>query len=428
MNTTSQNSKQGYVFKNSNKLTRFFWWCAGADERLLDEHCPASDHVKYFCLGGIVLATGFLAFLSSTYGFYTVFAPKGEDAMDVIVNTEWILISCIMGIIWGYIIFNLDRFIISSTGKGDGKDTISASEFLNAIPRLLMALILGVVISAPLETRILKTEIDAELSIKQEVYLDKLNTASDSLMDKQIRTWQSKIDPIQKRIDDQKKYIETRRLEIKNQRGLLELEAEGKTGSGTPGRGPAYRDKKENLDKMELELNDLGKKSEQGELETRNEIENYKTEIRKIDAQRISKRADNVKRAQNLDGLLERIKISHEIGGWIPWLILGMFLCIEMGPILFKLMMSKTPYDYLSENQKELLKAKAGILVQHQSHNDGSGKEVELVRYLGAEKESQQFEDKSIKEINTNKAVLDAWEQKMQKDISANPNEYLSES
>ena len=77
MSTTSQNSKQDdYVFKNS-KLTRFFWWCAGADERLLDEQCPASDHVKYFCLGGIVLATGFLAFLSSSYEAYLQ-GPTGQ--------------------------------------------------------------------------------------------------------------------------------------------------------------------------------------------------------------------------------------------------------------------------------------------------------------------------------------------------------------
>ncbi|WP_395625954.1 DUF4407 domain-containing protein [Daejeonella sp.] len=414
------NQTDNYQF-NNNKLTRFFWWCAGADERLLDEKCPPSDHVKYFCLGGIVAATGLLAFLSSSYAFYTVFGPKGQDAMDMVINTEWIIISIIMGTIWGYIIFNLDRFIISSTGKGDGKDTISWSEFGNSIPRLIMALILGIVISAPLETRILKTEIDAELSLKQEKYLDKLNTTTDSLLDKQIATWQAKIDPLQKNIDTQKGYTETRRLEIKEQRRLLELEAEGKTGTGTPGRGPAYRDKKENLDKMELELNILSANSIRNDTQSRKEIEKYKLEISTIDNQRNLKRAENIKRAQNLDGLLERIKISHEIGGWIPWFILGMFLCIEMGPILFKLMMSKTPYDYLSEYDKELRKAKAGILVISNAHRDVNGKEVEIVRYLDAEKEI----DKFTKELEVNKHQLNVWGQQTTKKISANPENYL---
>jgi len=414
------NQTDNYQF-NNNKLTRFFWWCAGADERLLDEKCPPSDHVKYFCLGGIVAATGLLAFISSSYAFYTVFGPKGEDAMDMVINTEWIIISIIMGAIWGYIIFNLDRFIISSTGKGDGKDTISWSEFGNSIPRLIMALILGIVISAPLETRILKTEIDAELSLKQEKYLDKLNTTTDSLLDKQIATWQGKIDPLQKNIDTQKGYIETRRLEIKEQRRLLELEAEGKTGTGTPGRGPAYRDKKENLDKMEQELNLLSSNSANNDIQSRKEIEKYKLEISAIDNQRNLKRAENIKRAQNLDGLLERIKISHEIGGLIPWFILGMFLCIEMGPILFKLMMSKTPYDYLSEYDKELRKARAGILVVSNAHRDVNGKEVEIVRYLDAEKEI----DKFTKEIEVNKHQLNVWGQQTTKQISENPEKYI---
>lgn len=414
------NQTDNYQFKN-NQITRFFWWCAGADERLLDEKCPPSDHVKYFCLGGIVAATGLLAFISSSYAFYTVFGPKGEDAMDMVINTEWIIISIIMGAIWGYIIFNLDRFIISSTGKGDGKDTISWSEFGNSIPRLIMALILGIVISAPLETRILKTEIDAELSLKQEKYLDKLNTTTDSLLDKQIATWQGKIDPLQKNIDTQKGYIETRRLEIKEQRRLLELEAEGKTGTGTPGRGPAYRDKKENLDKMEQELNLLSSNSAVNDIQSRKEIEKYKLEISAIDNQRNLKRAENIKRAQNLDGLLERIKISHEIGGWIPWFILGMFLCIEMGPILFKLMMSKTPYDYLSEYDKELRKARAGILVVSNAHRDVNGKEIEIVRYLDAEKEI----DKFTKEIEVNKHQLNVWGQQTTKEISENPEKYI---
>lgn len=416
-----------YTFK-AGKITRFFWWCAGADERLLDEFCPPSDHVKYFCLGGIVFATGFLAFISSTYAFYTVFGPKGKDAMDFIINTEWIIISLIMGAIWGYIIFNLDRFIISSTGKGDGKETISGNELLNALPRIIMALILGIVISAPLETRILKTEIDAELSVRQDKHLDKLNSETDSLIDKQIATWKSKIDPIQKRADDQKTYIETRRLEIKEQRRLLELEAEGKTGTGTPGRGPAYKDKKENLDKMELELDELSKKGEEGEAASKKEIENYKAEIRKLDANRISKRLDNIKRAQNLDGLSERIKISHDIGGMIPLLIMLMFLCIETGPIFFKLMMSKTPYDYLSENQKELLKARAGIMVQHQAHKDGSGKEVEIIRFMDAEKETEKFKEQSAREMELNKEVLNAWESETRTDIQNNPSNFIANS
>ena len=50
---------------------------------------------------------------------------------------------------------------------------------------------------------------------------------------------------------------------------------------------------------------------------------------------------DNETRSHGYDGLLKRIQISHEIGGIIPWIILGVFLCIEMGPIFFKMMLNK---------------------------------------------------------------------------------------
>ena len=34
----------------------------------------------------------------------------------------------IFGCIWGLIIFNIDRFIVASTGKGDGTEAITSGE------------------------------------------------------------------------------------------------------------------------------------------------------------------------------------------------------------------------------------------------------------------------------------------------------------
>ena len=53
----------------------FLWFCAGADRDIL-ERCPGSDRVKYQGIGGIIFATGVLAFVSSSYAFWTVFSPK----------------------------------------------------------------------------------------------------------------------------------------------------------------------------------------------------------------------------------------------------------------------------------------------------------------------------------------------------------------
>ncbi|NBN99376.1 MAG: DUF4407 domain-containing protein, partial [Flavobacteriia bacterium] len=82
---------------------------------------PMQDRVKYAGIGGIVFATGLLAAVSGAFAFHTIFGPKG-DAVDISALTTMadILGSTVFGLIWGLIIFNLDRFIVSSTGKGDG--------------------------------------------------------------------------------------------------------------------------------------------------------------------------------------------------------------------------------------------------------------------------------------------------------------------
>lgn len=158
-------SKRSRKVVGTSWFTKFLWWCAGADKVFL-ELSPMKDRVKYAGIGGIVFCTGLLAAFSGGYAFYTIFSPKGEAVHDSFLHLDSILPAVIFAIVWGMIILNLDRFIVSSTGKGDGTDKITLGEFGRAIPRILIALILGIAISAPLEVRILKSEIDAELQKK----------------------------------------------------------------------------------------------------------------------------------------------------------------------------------------------------------------------------------------------------------------------
>jgi hypothetical protein len=222
----------------------------------------------------------------------------------------------------------------------------------------------------------MQTEINAELSAKQEKYEFTLNKQSDSLIDAKIAVIKARLTPVEKQVNDNQKYVEQRRLEIKEQRKQLELEAEGKTGSGTAGRGPAWRDKKENLDKMEVELNQLAQKYAADEQNLKQRIQGYEKEIATLDLERADRQKKNKERAHQLDGLIERIKISHDIGGWIPMFLMFMFIIIEITPLLFKMMMTKTPYDYLSENKNAMILANNGIIFHAEPHKDDSGKEV----------------------------------------------------
>ena len=374
------------VRRPAGLVTRMLWSCAGADAWIL-ERCPQSDSVKFQGLGGVVLATAVLAFASGSYAFYTVFEPKTGTALGREMHLPTVVMSVLAGIVWGLVIFNLDRFIVSSTGKGDGTERITLQELWRAMPRIVLAVLLGVVISAPLEIRILKPEIDAALELKQNDYLTELNTATDQLFLGESAELRRRIDAATTRLDERESYFEKRRLEINEQRRSLELEAEGRTKSGVAGRGPAWRDKRDTLDQMmtEVERDRAREMSKAGSVEQ--EIDRWKAELASINERMSSARDSNLKQARHLDGLMKRIEISHEIGGPVPLFILMLLLAIETGPIFFKMMLRSGAYDYLSENQTRIATARAGIERDAQIYAAGTKEEIRVDVYHHAETE-----------------------------------------
>lgn len=366
------------------RISRFLWNCAGADPYIL-ARCPHTDSVKFQGVGGVVLATAVLAFASGSYAFYTVFEPKTGMALDRDVHLPTVAIAVAAGVVWGLVIFNIDRFIVSSTGKGDGTERITWKEFYQAIPRLILAVLLGICISAPLEIRILKPEIDAQLELEQNEYLTQLNAHTEQAYEKNKLELREKLAGSIDRLDERESYFERRRLEINGQRRLLELEAEGNTSSGVAGRGPAWRDKKDTLDQMLAELERDRVRDAQKNKSVEEEIARWKGELASISDQRAAAIASNVKQARHLDGLMKRIQISHEIGGWVPLFILLLLLAIETGPIFFKMMLVKGAYDYLLENEMRLATARAGVEIDAQIYMPDTREELRLDVYHEAE-------------------------------------------
>jgi hypothetical protein len=129
-------------------FTQFFWWCSGANTDILRE-CPNSEQNKYVGIGATVFFTGVLATLSGGYALFSVF------------NSVYPAIA--FGIIWGLVIFNLDRFIVSTLRKEDN----FWNEFKLVLPRLILALILAIVISKPLELKIFEKEIAQKVEEQQ---------------------------------------------------------------------------------------------------------------------------------------------------------------------------------------------------------------------------------------------------------------------
>ncbi len=400
--------KDYYETPESSALMRGLWKAAGADQYIL-ERSTYSDQIKYMCLGGIIVATGVMAALAGGYAFYTIFEPKGSSLES---NFSWpvALISFVFGILWGAMIFNLDRFIVSSTGKGDGTEAITWSEFKGSLPRLAMGIIIAVTISKPLEIRMFKSEIDVELHKaqmeKQGEYLGKI----DSLYAARIANEKSKAE----KWEQEMKTKESRYVELEN---LLADEMGGDRGAA--GYGPEAKKIEEQMKKLQTEIT---------ELKARNEplIKESYANLKKFEEDKQKEIGNGEVVANGLDGLLERIKLAHKISGpVISLFIMLLFMAIELTPIFFKMMLTKTPYDYLEENIKELLKAEEGILVEYNYYKDKKGQERDLVIYFAKEKLSSERKALLKSQQELTDYAISRYTEEMKRKIDANPGEYV---
>ena len=423
-NEQNVNSKRT---KKPSLFTQFLWWTAGADQEIL-MRSTHSDRVKYLTLGGIILATGVMAALAGGYAFYTIFSPKGDalggmvpDAVDTFkqsIHYPTTIYSILFGCFWGLIIFNIDRFIVTSTGTGDGTEKITWDEFKSAIPRLVMGAIIAITISKPVEIRMFQSEIDAQLHKEQQKQVEIYEESTRAKYAKDLS-----------RLDLQINKIST------NQEGLLsdvkkaenELTQQLQGNAGAPAGDGKLSAALRKLRDDKLALLNNYKSSTQGEIAKLKNAYNSIIEKQNLEL------GNNSKVAASLDGLLERIKIAHDIAGWaITTFITLLFLAIELTPIFFKLMLIKSPYDYLVENQKELVKANDGIHIEYNYYppedSNGvvrEGTERHLVRLLQREKINLEKLELLEAQKRLTKYALEKFEEQQRKLIYENPEQYI---
>lgn len=183
--------EEGHKKENQAKnrvgwFKKFTWWCAGVDRDLLTM-CP-SDHAKYAGVGTVILFTALMAWFSSFIAMRLVL----KAPMDQFNNSET-LGAAVFAIFWAGMIFCLDRFI-TNTMYSDGKVTISKQEFICGLPRIVIAIFLGIVISAPLELMIFNDEI--ENKIHNELKTDNRKRVNDEYEGK-AKLIKQKIDTLQ---------------------------------------------------------------------------------------------------------------------------------------------------------------------------------------------------------------------------------------
>ena len=304
-------------------LQQFFMLCSGADTDIL-KTCSKGEQNKYAGIGATVFFTAVMAFIASAYALFTVF-----------VN---IYTSIFFGLIWGLLIFNLDRFIVSTIKKSDS----FKSELLQATPRIILAVIIAIVISKPLEMKIFEKEIN-------QVLLEEKNSMTLANKEQIATQYTPKTEQLKVDILGLKNEIATKEVETNALYDTYISEAEGTAGTKLLGKGPVYKEKRDKHDAALAELQSLKQTNAE-------RISTLESQIAALDLEYVDQVTNTQPIIDGFDGLMARINALDKLP-WLPsFFIFLLFLAIETSPIIAKLLSPKGAYDYKLEDQESAVR------------------------------------------------------------------------
>jgi len=335
-------------------------WLSGADTDAL-ARCPR-ERRKFVGVGGAVLTTAALAAISATFALYAG------------VRTPFV-VAVAVGPLWGLAILNLDRWLVGATQRRDRW----YQNLVLALPRLILALVIGAVVSTPLVLWIFQSEIQAEMKIMQQEELD----ARQRQLDNNERF--AEIDDLEQEIDRLQGIVhgtvsgaadaDPTVIRLRQEFGDLtdryqqaqeeaNKERDGQGGTGNVGAGPVFQLKQRQANELKAERDVV-----KGQLDTAiNQAESAAVEsakgqraeaVKKLPglqsdlADRLAeKRLDEARLAastRNNEGLLAQMAAltrftSQDSTLRIAYLALLLFItAIEILPVLVKLLMSLGP-------------------------------------------------------------------------------------
>ncbi len=320
--------KEDVEIHKYSKLTYFFWWCSGSVIKILERQ--PTEKNKYVGIGAAIFGTWILATFSGIFAFQTIF-----HSMYVAVP---------LGIVYGLIIFNLDRFITSSMKKvGTETEEYLVSEktwnfiyyeLFPAIPRILIAFIIGLAISKPLELKLFEVEIQTQLEFDNNNSLKAYEKVLEENNDQEKKRLEGEIAELITSKRSVQKFINTKQNELNKELGGKNI---GKRGEGVISTNirSEIADAKEYRTDIESKIENIKERLIENDIEKEKLLEIFEKEqlatpgfFKKIEA---------------LSNLTENP--DKRAIWWSDILIICLIVLIEMAPVIVKLISARGPYD-----------------------------------------------------------------------------------
>lgn len=352
---------------------------AGAEPSVLGR--ARTDKTKYTAMGGVLLTTAGVAGVSAAFALNTAVGLPASVAV-------------LAGALWALVIFNLDRMLIVSMTRQLGW----LRNVLTAVPRAVLAVVIGAIISVPLVLRIFQPEINAELP---RLHSDNLIAAQQKLDQEyaDIASLQKQVDDLQSIASGQaqpavnadpdvqaaQKQVDTVQATYDKAAAAAQCELNGGCGTGVPGVGEAYRQAKDQADKARTELEQAQAKLKTATDAATSRISTSSSANREAAQQQLGtlapaleqrKQARAARQAtlgsseNNSEGLLARLEALNRLSRDNPtmrsasWALFLLFLLIEVLPVLVKLLAMVGPetlYDKLLRNEENTLESRATL-------------------------------------------------------------------
>src|SRR4051812_38191423 len=375
---------------------------------------------KFVALGGVLLSTGGLAAVSAAFAVHM--------ALGV-----WWPFALLVGLGWGAVVVNLDRMLL----VGMAHDASLKRNLVMTVPRVGLALVLGVVVATPLTLQVFHKEIDTEIVTMQaeaaDAYRASLSddarfadlpelreriadqeaiVASGGLGDPGLAVVHAEVTAAQAALDQA--VAASRELEAKAQ-----CELDGTCGTGDPGSGTAYQQARAAADAQAAvvasarsELDDAVAAASAAEGRSAqlagSSLDTDRAELVRLTAEQDRLQAAFDATNEGSGGILLRLEALDRLGdknatlAAAQFMLSLLFMCVEILPVLMKLLLNFGPpsaYDRLAalrdsgdveieelaqESRRTVAQAKEELLVLAERERVDRQKEAILARRRSA--------------------------------------------
>ncbi|TDD89831.1 DUF4407 domain-containing protein, partial [Actinomadura rubrisoli] len=429
-------------------------WLSGARPEILAQ-CP-SERGKYQGIGAAVLITAVMAAISMAF------------ALSMAVKAP-LVFALVFALLWGIGIMMLDRWLVTTIQRQDRK----RHAFYLAAPRLLFALLIGVVISTPLVLQIFKPEIDVQLErMKSAAANANAGDAQSGKLGQRIAVLDTEAKRLERVISSNgdtgtdlnadptiaglRKDEGAALKRVSDARERLVCELGGRRGQCRPGDGPIARQRKQQLDDAEAELKRVRDQiaARQSVLQrdsatfrqrnvdtARQRLPQVRRDLAAAQEERARLDKGFASRNAESDGLLLRLKALNELTSgdgtlfWTHLLLILLFTSIECLPIFVKLLLTLVPKKSLYEEILEIEENRRRRVAEERARREQNAQILEAEDIITQARLLREARDAAIPrmveqtvraEMEIAQAVLDEWRGRELRNVPSNIDAYLS--